>query len=581
MGMQTHYIALCYLLVLVTSVYGQDGVVPPAPIDEDSVPVFDVSTQQGADPGMGAEVEYYKGVPLYDSPPALMAPERAMAPHRAVPAAPLVASRLRFDATGRSFAFAPDLLPPASDPNDIQFYPLTRSSSLSTAVEPVFFSTRARGVAADETTPLFQFGIQARPGIYYDTGAFEDGASQTVLNPAQIALDGSPAAHRRGQISFSKFDDFGEVGDLVPLRLQAGTQLLDMLGLGQGQAYIDAPLFGGEELQIRTLVFRLERQEQGWLAGKAETLFGDLGSSPVLLETGALPIGVVSATSELDEDTTTGDVFDGVSQLRYHRYLTDSIDASLSIEDQETILERKREVVGLGNDDTLLHRWPTFVARTRINGANGFDSCQVAGLVRRIGYDGPDYQDHFATAWGLSTIARMCDETADNAVSFGATGGRGIGGYLYGGTPSAVVLEDDRIESLWNFGAYAAYQHVWYRTDKKESISSNLAYGYIHGQAPTAADNHEIHQAWCNLLWNFSDSSAAGFEYQYGRREVESGVQGDNHRVMLVLAVSTATTATKAEQDRTQRSAFRAAAPAMPDEATFAPPARSMSARRF
>jgi hypothetical protein len=530
---------------------------------------------------MESGVEYYKGVPLYNSPPALMAPDRAMAPQRAIPSAPFVASRLKFDATGRSFAGSPDLLPPASDPNDIQFYPLTRSSSLSTAAEPVFFSTRARAVTADETTPLFQFGIQARPGIYYDTGAFEDGASQTVLNPAQIALDGSDAAHERGQISFSKFDDFGDAGNLVPLRLQAGTQLLDMLGLGQGQAYIDAPLFGGEELQIRTLVFRLEREEQGWLAGKAETLFGDLGSSPILLETGALPIGVVSATSELDEDTTTGDVFDGVSQVRYNRYLTDRIDASLSIEDQETILDRKREVVGLGNDDTLLHRWPTFVARTRFNGANGFDSCQVAGLVRRIGYDDLEFEDHFATAWGLSTIARMCDATTDNAVSFGATGGRGIGGYLYGGTPSAVVLEDQRIESLWNFGAYAAYQHVWYRTDKKESISSNLAYGFIHGQAPTADDNHEIHQAWCNLLWNFSDSSAAGFEYQYGRREVESGVQGDNQRV-----ISCSPSAPPRRRQRPNRSRwrkrFRAAAPsAMADRRRSPSRDTSMSADGF
>ena len=52
---------------------------------------------------------------------------------------------------------------------------------------------------------------------------------------------------------------------------------------------------------------------------------------------------------------------------------------------------------------------------------------------------------------------------------------------------------------------------------------------------PRADDNDMLHQAWINLLWNVTDVTAFGFEYQFGSREVGDGRDGDDHRIMAVL----------------------------------------------
>jgi hypothetical protein len=135
----------------------------------------------------------------------------------------------------------------------------------------------------------------------------------------------------------------------------------------------------------------------------------------------------------------------------------------------------------------------------------------------------------------------VCNEAKTDALYLGVTGGQGIGGYIYGDIRAAIVPTPVSIRVLDDFGAYIAYQHVWARdeSDVTRNLSSNIAYGFVATDTWVVSDNRQLHQAWCNLLWNASDNAAFGLEYQYGRRAVGDDTDGDNHRIMFVAQFST------------------------------------------
>jgi hypothetical protein len=183
----------------------------------------------------------------------------------------------------------------------------------------------------------------------------------------------------------------------------------------------------------------------------------------------------------------------------------------------------------------LLQRWPIFIGRYRYS-PNNFASYQIAALVRPITIDDPNFVDHTATAWGLSGITRFCNASKTDAIYGGFVIGKGIGGYIYGGTEAAIVPNTTTITTLNNFGSYIGYQHVWYAKDASHNLSSDIAYGYVLGDAPTSSDNRVLNQAWANLLWNVTDKSAVGLEYQFGSRVIGSGNHGDDNRIMFVYS---------------------------------------------
>lgn len=429
------------------------------------------------------------------------------------------------DHTGRVYSLPTDQLPPAADPNDFHVNPLHAPPSLSIAAQSriLHLLTAPTDAAYLDAMPRISYGLQMRPGIFYDTGAFEGGS--TAFRPGKIALDGSTDAHNRGRMFFNELEN--ELQSM-PARMQFNGAF-GFWGIDLGQAYVDVLHLQDNQLRGRSAYIRSYAGNDGLLIGKAETAFGDLGSSPMLIATGGLPIGAVGIISE---STNT---FTSVSQLRYTRHWNnDALETTLSVEENRFIGD-----VDFGNQTP--HFWPSFVGRVRLLGNNNFDSLQLAGLVRPIGFNNTAFEDHSTTAWGLSLIGRLCNESRRDAVYFGITGGNGIGGYIYGDIRAAVATSPTSIIGLDNFGAYAAYQHVWSQSGATMNLSSNLAYGYASADVFALSDNRRLHQAWCNLLWNASDNSAFGIEYQYGRREIGSGVDGDNHRIMFVAQFSTST----------------------------------------
>jgi hypothetical protein len=205
---------------------------------------------------------------------------------------------------------------------------------------------------------------------------------------------------------------------------------------------------------------------------------------------------------------------------------------------------------------TILNRWPTFVARLRYQGENEWDTYQVAGLFRRIGYENDDTsKEYFDSSWGVSASARFKFNEQRDAFFIGGVCGDGIGSYIYGSPTSVRIptspMPNVGITALRNYGAYAAINHIWTAPEAVRTLSSNFGYGYLAGQTSgkTAdAENRRLHQAWANLLLDATANSAYGFEYQYGNRLVGSGKQGEDHRIMFVVQIGTKTNASGGNQ---------------------------------
>jgi hypothetical protein len=216
----------------------------------------------------------------------------------------------------------------------------------------------------------------------------------------------------------------------------------------------------------------------------------------------------------------------------------------MSIEDQSSLGD---VLVASSDDRAVLHRYPVLVARARLQGANGFNSFQVASLVRSIGYNDVDFRNHFVTGWGVSTIGRMKLGNRNDADSayFTVVGGEGIGGYIYSGTDGAVTTANS-IRALSNLGSFVGYRHVWAYTSPTRYLSSNFLYGYAWGSNQNATEfavtsvnqNRILYEAGCNVIWNRDKNFAIGIEYLYGSRvtsPVSGGLHGEDHRVMFVL----------------------------------------------
>jgi hypothetical protein len=327
-------------------------------------------------------------------------------------------------------------------------------------------------------------------------------------------------------------------GFVVPIRPEIGVQLTDFAGMGSVQGNLDTYAPNGDDLEARSAFLRYVNPDETLAVsfGKMETLFGDLGTVPSTITTGALPVGSVTATSN-DKST-----FIGVPQFRLARISRGVIDAedlfelSLSAEDASVFSE-----ITYPAAVTRLNRYPTVVGRIRYGGENGFDSYQLAALVRPLGFEtNSNFREHFNTGWGFSANVRFdLGDTRTDTVYLGAVGGRGIGGYIYGGTPSALILGANEFDLFWNAGAFASYRRVW-TVQKNGNWSSNFIFGTVLGERATAADNRRLYQAGCNLLWNSGKNSAAGIEYQYGSRTTADDRFGDNHRIMLVFQFGTA-----------------------------------------
>jgi hypothetical protein len=214
------------------------------------------------------------------------------------------------DEVGNHYILQDDLFAHPVDSNDIQVHPFVNKSSLGPANRLSLPLMGAASQAAPSGDDVFlRFGLQARPGVFYDTGYAAD---SVAFNPANIAVSGTDGAHKRGQLTYSNLTDGIQN---LPIRGQLDAQTLGLFGLGHGQAYVDFYTLNTGDVFVRNAIARLHIESHwDFSVGKTETVFGDIGSVAPTTGTFTLPVGTVAAQNDGGASTLS------VPQLRFTKW---------------------------------------------------------------------------------------------------------------------------------------------------------------------------------------------------------------------------------------------------------------------
>lgn len=434
-------------------------------------------------------------------------------------------------------AQASTLLPPPPDPNDLFKSPwVPEQIRMGNGVAPAFANGYADG--DDKNTLFGRFKAMPYFGVLYDT----NDVGKTGLNPATIPFGNGPGS---GQTKFSSGEKIGK----IPISTLFDSQMLNAsipaLSRGQVQFFVDANNYVKDsQLRVNNIFGRVWNAETtSLLVGKTDSLFSAGGLKPATLSPDVSLVG------------TTGRTFDKIPQFRVQQVA--SIGGGwgwgIAIEDPD-------------NDDfdagagTKLTRWPTLACNLVHTGEDAANIVQISSLVRPLGMESTTGQETFATAWGLAAYARIRlvgSEHSNGGIFLGVAGGQGIGTYI-NGVSTAAVFDNFDLSALNSVGAYAGYNQEWSPT-KGWKFATNAAYGYaaLESTATLAGTiNEQLRQAFVNFVVFPNDNVAIGFEYQFGDRFSFDDRRGEDHRFMLVFALTSAKTVNAAEADAKLARAF-------------------------
>ena len=441
--------------------------------------------------------------------------------------------------------FGRDRLPGVDDPNSIMYRSTQDRTSLDASTRPAIQAFGLSSLSAEEGGPDLGWNVELRPTLFYDTG-YNGGT--VPFRPDLIAVDGSEEAHRRGQLSFFNFEEQQFVR--LPAKVEFDSQIKDFADFGDGQAYFDLYSPQSDSIALRHGYLRFDALgTTTFLVGKAPTLFGDMGGSPVTIDSGSVPLGFVSVWNKSEDYQGS---FQGIPQIRVDQDLWDrTVRVGVSIEDQGSL-----DDVYKAGDALLLYRFPVFVTRLRWSPTD-FSSLQVAGLYRRFTIDSDlTYADNYANGYGVNLMGRWRSPSLSNALFGGVAAGSGLGHYLYGGSSAAIILADDDIRAVGQMGAYVGLEHVWYANEDGSRLLSTAAYGYLASETVVEDESRRVQHAWCNLLWDRAKYYAVGLEYQYGWRETVARSTGNDHRLGLVVQINLGPDAAKATQSTSEARSF-------------------------
>lgn len=185
-------------------------------------------------------------------------------------------------------------------------------------------------------------------------------------------------------------------------------------------------------------------------------------------------------------------------------------------------------------------RVPDLVARWDRPFGWGALSARVVATEHRI--DDGAAQSAQRRGWGaaLSGQARMGD---DDALTFGVTGGYGIGRYFNYIEGAVYDAASNRILLERAAGAYLGFQHK-----ASDALRFNAAFGYQRNFDNAYTDfmrasgldggrfgvNRRVTQGHFNVFWDPAQNVELGAEYLFGRRVTLSGEHGDMSRVNLL-----------------------------------------------
>ena len=235
----------------------------------------------------------------------------------------------------------------------------------------------------------------------------------------------------------------------------------------------------------------------------------------------------------------TGMVFLRNPQIRY-TYKQGPNEVAVAIEhpsndvDPGTLREIDPTLGAVQGDEKM----PDFTAHYRYDG--GWGHIQVAGILRRVGFDTPgtpgNEPNGSQLGWGVNVTSNI-KPTKNDVIHLGFVYGHGIASYMNdggvdlapGGVASDISTVHAEAEPLWGVTAYL--DHKW-----NSAFTSSIGYSRteVDNSSLQAASAYRTGQyASVNLLWAPDKHLLFGGEFLWGQREDKDGATGDDNRIQF------------------------------------------------
>lgn len=342
-----------------------------------------------------------------------------------------------------------------------------------------------------------------------DSGQLADSASgRDLYVPGQTPVGGSGS---------STDYDAGAKFSRVNIGVDTVTENNDKLG-----AFVEFDFFGGalgNENATNTYGLTVRHAYaywNRWLAGQTWSTFTDMAALPEAVDF----IG-----------PTDGVIFVRQPQVRYT-----AGNFQIALEDPQTTVLPRGGGAAASSDRGAL---PDLAARYTWKGTWGHFG--VAGLLRDLRVDRPASGTTPAIEdsqfGGAVTVSGKFNLGEKNDIRYQLTGGS-ISRYIGLGIAADTVLDaSNDLEAIDGWAGYVAWRHVF-----NKQLRSNLMYArseYDNPVAYTGSGVTKSSQSFrLNLIYSPLPKLDVGVEYMVGRREVESGAEGDIDRLQFMAKYS-------------------------------------------
>lgn len=248
---------------------------------------------------------------------------------------------------------------------------------------------------------------------------------------------------------------------------------------------------------------------KNWTVGQTWSNFMDLQSLPDTLDF----VGNADAA-----------VFIRQAQIRYT-----SGNFSIALENPESTITPFGGGARITTDDNAT---PDITLGYNMKSGNA--SFRVGALLREIAIDDGLYDDS-VTSYGISVSGKVNLANKDD-IRFTFNHGKGLGRYVGLNTVNGAVLTGNtnaaELEAITTTTFSVAYRHLW-----NEKWRSTFMYSMLNADNDPMLTgtgvNKTTYNYSVNALYQFNAKFMMGVEYKFANRELESGLNGDMHRIQF------------------------------------------------
>ncbi len=319
--------------------------------------------------------------------------------------------------------------------------------------------------------------------------------------PALTPIGGSSTSRFDSHARQSRFF-FGTSTDLGDGEKLTGRLEFDMMTSSNGN---DERTTNGYSPVIRHAFVTYKN----WTVGQTWSNFMDLQSLPDTLDF----VGNADAA-----------VFIRQAQIRYT-----SGNFSIALENPESTITPFGGGARITTDDNAT---PDITLGYNMKSGNA--SFRVGALLREIAIDDGLYDDS-VTSYGISVSGKVNLANKDD-IRFTFNHGKGLGRYVGLNTVNGAVLTGNtnaaELEAITTTTFSVAYRHLW-----NEKWRSTFMYSMLNADNDPMLTgtgvNKTTYNYSVNALYQFNAKFMMGVEYKFANRELESGLNGDMHRIQF------------------------------------------------